>query len=102
MLDGKKVVADDGGTWRASQRMIAHFSRSRPFVTDTVGPLVRTRNVQMEFAVHTNPANRILHTELVGEMNGYMHAMLVRRPDYSDVRSVLVPARAYGAFVEPR
>lgn len=99
MLDGKKVVSDSGGTWRASHRMIAHFAGSAPFVNDTIGPFLRYRTTQMEFVLHTNPANRILHTELVGEMNGYMHALLWRRPDYTESRSVLKPLRVYTPFV---
>jgi hypothetical protein len=100
MLDGKKVVSDSGGTWRASHRMIDHFAVTIPFVTDTAGPFIRYRSAQMEFDLHTNPDNRILHTELVGEMNGYMHAMLWRRPGYTPRNSVLKAERAYMAFVE--
>ena len=99
MLDGKKVVSDSGGTWRASHRMLAHFAGSVPFVNDTIGPFLRYRTAQMEFVLHTNPANRILHTELVGEMNGYMHALLWRRPDYTESRSVLKSVRVYTPFV---
>jgi hypothetical protein len=45
--------------------------------------------------------NRIPHTEMIGEMNGYMHAMLVRRPDYEAGESVLRPVRAYREWIEP-
>jgi len=101
MLDGKKVVTDSGGTWRASQRMIDNLQAAFPFVRDTLGDFIRYRNAQMEFVLHPNPANRILHTEMIGEMNGYMHAMLVRIGGYTRENSVLRPARAYTRWVEP-
>ncbi|MEP6509303.1 MAG: hypothetical protein ABJC63_13845, partial [Gemmatimonadales bacterium] len=41
------------------------------------------------------------HTEMIGEMNAYMHAMLVRRPDYDRDSTVLKRARAYTKWVEP-
>jgi len=62
---------------------------------------VRYRGTQIDFLLHPNPANRILHTEMIGEMNGYMHAMLVRRPDYEAGESVLRPMRAYREWIEP-
>jgi hypothetical protein len=99
MLDGKKVVSDSGGTWRASHRMMDQFARSAPFTADTLGEFLRYHTAQMEFLLHPNPQNRILHTEMIGEMNGYMHAMLVRRPSYRE--SVLKTARMYTPFVEP-
>ena len=37
MLDGRKVVSDSGGTWRASQRMIQSMMRHFVLDRDTVG-----------------------------------------------------------------
>lgn len=101
MLDGRKVVSDSGGTWRATGRMIEHLSSTRSFVQDTLGAFERLLAPQVEMLRHPNPANRILHTELVGEMNGYMHALLTGRAAYDQGESVLVPARAYEAFIRP-
>jgi hypothetical protein len=56
---------------------------------------------KVEILLHPNPANRILHTEMIGEMNGYMHALLVRRAGYERLENVLVPRRAYDRWVEP-
>ena len=76
-LNGKKVVGDDGGTYRATHRMIdrlqidldlAHRIEKGFRITES-----STRNVQ--FIVHANPSNEILHTKLVGEMNGFLFAM---------------------------
>ena len=100
MFEGKKVVSDSGGTWRASHRMIENLQQSSSLTTDTLGDFIRYRGEQIEILLHPNPANRILHTELVGEMNGYMHATLVRRPGYAGADSLLKPVRAYSRWVE--
>ncbi|MCA0374409.1 MAG: hypothetical protein LCH84_01995 [Gemmatimonadetes bacterium] len=100
MLDGKKVVADDGGTWRASQRLLTWLATvPEPVVHDTLGVFRRWRAMdgRLEVLLHPNPANRILHTALVGEMNGYAYTMLVRRPG-----ALQQPGepRVYSAFVD--
>lgn len=100
MLDGKKVVSDSGGTWRATHRMLDDFQTPFALQRDTLGDFIRYRSGQIELLLHPNPGNRILHTEMIGEMNGYMHAMLVRRPGYSDQTSVLEPERIYRRWVE--
>jgi hypothetical protein len=99
MLDGKKVVSDSGGTWRATERMLTYFTAPFALQSDSLGDFRRYHSAQMELLRHPNPANRILHTEMIGEMNGYMHAMLVRRPGNGP--SVLKPQRAYTPWVEP-
>jgi hypothetical protein len=100
MLDGKKVVGDSGGTWRASQRMIENLGPALALKRDTLGTFIRYRAPQVEILLHPNPQNKILHTEMIGEMNGYMHAMLTGRPAYEGGESLLKPSRAYTAFVE--
>ncbi|HEY9230422.1 MAG TPA: hypothetical protein VIP11_27465 [Gemmatimonadaceae bacterium] len=101
-LDGKKVVSDSGGTWRATQRMLDYLRPRFSLARDTLGEFLRDKNTQIEILRHPNPKNRILHTEMIGEMNGYMHAMLARRPDYERGEPVLAPVRAYTRWVEPR
>ncbi|HUQ48080.1 MAG TPA: hypothetical protein VM053_07550 [Gemmatimonadaceae bacterium] len=100
MLDGKKVVSDSGGTWRASARMMNYLREPFELKADTLGAFHRYRAPQVDFLLHPNPANRILHTEMIGEMNAYMHAMLVRRPKYDAGRTLLKAARAYSQWVE--
>ncbi len=102
MLDGKKVVSDSGGTWRASHRMLDNFhtAHSVRFTEDRLGDFIRYRAPQIEILLHPNSANRILHTEMIGEMNGYMHALLTLRPAYERGPSVLTPSRAYSRWVE--
>jgi hypothetical protein len=73
---------------------------SLPFTTDTLGGFLRYRAPQIDILLHPNPTNRILHTEMIGEMNGYMHALLARRPEYERGSTVLQPSRAYGRWVD--
>jgi hypothetical protein len=100
MLDGKRVVSDSGGTWRASQRMLDYLRPAFPLSDVRLGDWIRYRHPQIEILLHPNPGNRILHTEMIGEMNGYMHALLVRRPGYEEGRALLASARAYTQWVE--
>ena len=99
-LDGKKVVSDSGGTWRASHRMMENLNAAFPLTEGREGDFIQFRNDQLIFLLHPNPQNRILHTEMIGEMNGYMHAMLLRRQGYSSAGSLLRPSREYTAWVE--
>jgi pimeloyl-ACP methyl ester carboxylesterase len=93
-LNGNKVVGPDGGTFRATQRMVAGFkphfeiteTQSDPF-TEYFGLDGRVR-----FYVHRNPQNKILHTALVGEMNGLIQAQTLGTPQEGE----------WGAFGGPR
>ena len=78
-----------------------YFRPSFALAAGTLGDFICYHARQIDFLLHPNPANRILHTEMIGEMNGYMHAMLVRRPDYEAGESVLRPVRAYREWIEP-
>jgi hypothetical protein len=100
MLDGKKVVSDSGGTWRATHRVLDDLRRSYSLSADTLGDFLRYRAPQIEILLHPNRENRILHTEMIGEMNGYMHAMLVRRAGYGAGNTVLKRERVYTPWVE--
>lgn len=97
-LDGKKVVSETGGTWRASQRMLEYLRTTHALTEDRLGPFSRYRDAQIEILLHPNPENRILHTALVGDMNGYLHALLVGRAGYRE--PVLGPPRAYARWLE--
>ena len=97
-LDGRKVVSETGGTWRASQRMLDYLRPAHPLTAGRLGEFIRYHDAQIEILLHPNPENRILHTVMVGELNGYMHALLVRRPGYE--QPVLGSPRAYTAWLE--
>ncbi|MEO8578099.1 MAG: hypothetical protein ABI556_15420 [Gemmatimonadales bacterium] len=100
MLDGKKVVSDSGGTWRASERMISYLGDRFELSVDQLADFKRYRDRQVELLLHPNPENKILHTAMIGEMNGYMHAMMVRRPGYENEDGILKPARVYEKWIE--
>jgi hypothetical protein len=100
-LDGRKVVSDSGGTWRATERMWRSLSPRLTFTRDTLGAFVRDRAAQVQLLRHPNRSNRILHTEMIGEMNGFMHVMLLGTAGYSDLNSVLRPERVYTRFIQP-
>lgn len=76
-LNGKPVVGPTGGTFRATERMHARFAREVAFTETRVGD-VRIRAAlddRLTLVVHSNPKNVILHTALVGEMNGLLHVL---------------------------
>ena len=100
MVDGKKVVSETGGTWRASQRIVNYVKTWFPFNSDKLGEFLRYRNEQVEILFHPNLENRILHTAMIGDMNGYMHAMMLRRPGYENEDGILKSARVYEQWVE--
>jgi len=94
-LNGKKVVSADGGTYRATQRMLTRFGKDMTLTEcksgdfDTrLGPEDRAA-----FYVHPNPQNKILHTVMVGEMNGLMKVL-------TDDTMLGTP-RAYSKWVQP-
>jgi hypothetical protein len=76
-LNGKKVVSPTGGTYRASQRMLERLKRDVAMTEESLGPFRRHRGLagQLEFFIHPNPENKILHTILVGEMNGLLQGL---------------------------
>jgi hypothetical protein len=77
VLNGKKAIGPDGGTFRATERMHKRFQRDVPFVESKDGDF-RNRiamDGRLALLVHSNPANRILHTALVGEMNGLLRGL---------------------------
>jgi len=72
MLDGKKVIGPTGGTFRATGRM-REALRELFDLTDRVNlPFHETMGLdgRIHLLVHGNPENKILHTALVGDMNG--------------------------------
>ena len=80
--------------------MLGHFENAMPMRRDTMGDFVRFSGRQVEVLLHPNPTSRILHTELIGEMNGYMHANLSRRPGEENGPSVLGALRAYSRWID--
>jgi hypothetical protein len=100
-LNGKPVVGTDGGTFRATERMRARFAKDTPLAESKIGDFISRSGLDGQIAlhVHTNPQNRILHTALVGEMNGLLHGLT----ESESVRKwgTLGGPRAYTKWVQP-
>jgi hypothetical protein len=76
-LDGKKVVGPTGGTFRATGRMVERLKKDGEVreATDGAFKTYSAMGGQVWCFVHPNLENKILHTALVGEMNGLLHAL---------------------------
>jgi hypothetical protein len=81
-FDGKRVVGPDGGTFRATRRMIEAFKPDFAMTESQAGPFTEYAGLdgRVRFFVHPNPQNKILHTALVGDMNGLVHAQTLGTP----------------------
>lgn len=100
-LNDKPIVGPDGGTFRATARMHARFAKDVTFAETTANDFV-TRTAldgQLALLVHTNPKNRILHTALVGEMNGLLRGLT--ESDAKPAWGAFGGPRAYTKFVQP-
>lgn len=76
-LNGKQVVGPDGGTFRATERMHTSFAATLPLSERQIGDFTLNTGLdgRLQLVVHRNPENKILHTALVGEMNGLAYAI---------------------------
>jgi hypothetical protein len=101
-LDGKLVVGPDGGTYRATHRMLETFGKHAALLPSRQGDVERFESSDHRslFLLHTNPANKILHTALVGEMNGLLLALTYGTPEEKGWGTFGGP-RAYTAWVRP-
>ena len=82
-FNGKKVVGPTGGTYRATGRMREALGKMFPLTEKINPPFQETTGLdgRVHFFVHPNPDNKILHTVLVGEMNGLLQAATVGTPN---------------------
>ncbi len=78
-LDGKKVIGPDGGTFRATQRMVKSFREEGELIerSSKVERVYEGFAGKLRFVVRENPQNKILHTAIVGEMNGLLYGLTV-------------------------
>ena len=100
-LNGKKVVSPTGGTFRATHRMLNDVRSQTPLVETIQGEFLKYVGLDGQFVslVHPNPENRILHTRLVGEMNGLLAALTIGTP-YQGNWSKLASSRAYSKWID--
>jgi hypothetical protein len=80
-LEGKKIVSDTGGTFRATDRMAAGLGQ-RLSLSSSQSGLFSLRSDpadQVRLLVRQNPENLIWHTRLV-EQNGLLYALTAGTP----------------------
>ncbi len=101
-LDGKPIVSATGGTYRRTLEMVERIGRDIPLTESKSGDLLRYRGLggRVDLILHGNPQNKILHTALVGPMNGFIHAMTVGTP-YEDKAAVFNTSPAYLPYIQP-
>jgi hypothetical protein len=101
-LNGKKVVGPDGGTFRATGRMRDGLGKLFELQDSQGDPFAETVGLdgRIHFYVHPNPQNRILHTALVGEMNGLVHVATLGA-EQDETWGKFGGPRAYTKYVQP-
>lgn len=99
---GKRVVGPTGGTFRATRRMRDRFAEEVGITESTRGPFTMYDAVdrRLHMLVHANPNNKILHTALVGDMNGFLYALTHGTP-HAEQWGQLGGPRAYTEFIAP-
>ncbi len=100
-LDGKKVVGPSGGTFRATKRMLDNFHSRTTLQQSQQGDFIQKTGFNGKFVawVHPNPDNIILHTRMVGEMNGLLAALAVGTP-HQETWGYPQSPRAYASRVD--
>lgn len=98
-LDGKPVVGPTGGTFRATERMTAWFGNELSLADSRMDDMVTRKGLdgRIVFHVHLNPQNKILHTALVGDMNGLLEATA----DAETKWGTFGGPRAYSKHIQP-
>ncbi len=98
--NGKLANGPDGGTYRATERMRARIERDRKLAPRLVGDFDAWDDTARQIAVRVNRnyPNRILHTALVGDMNGLLFALDYGAPAAD---GVLTTRRAHTEFIDP-
>lgn len=98
-LNGKPVVGPTGGTYRATERMRTRFAKDVPLTAGTLGDFDTHTGLDGRLAllVHRNPKTVILHTALVGEMNGLLRGLAGDDPAWGAFGG----PRAYTQWVQP-
>jgi hypothetical protein len=101
-FDGKKVVGPDGGTFRATQRMVDSLGDELKITKEEAPPFTRYSGLdgRVRMFVHGNPQNKILHTALVGDMNGLVYAQTLGS-DRETTWGQFGGPRAYEKWIQP-
>lgn len=104
-FQGKKVVSDDGGTYRATERMVARFEKDEPVQRGAIADLQSDALCDGRALLlrHPNPKKVILHTALVGEFNSFAFACLWGQASEAEAKpeALLAGPRCYKQFIMP-
>ncbi|HEX3600215.1 MAG TPA: hypothetical protein VHU84_08725 [Lacipirellulaceae bacterium] len=100
-LNGKKVVGPTGGTYRATGRMQEALGKAFTLTNSAHDPFLETSGLggRIRFYRHPNLDNKILHTVLVGEMNGLLQVATLGTPQEGKWGTFGGP-RAYTKYVQ--
>jgi hypothetical protein len=101
-LNGKKVVSDTGGTFRASHRMLDRFRKDLKVehLAEDLFDVYFALHDQVLVRIHKNPDVKILHTVLV-ERNGLVEALVYGTPADGTWNGTFWGDRAYKRFIQP-
>jgi hypothetical protein len=100
-FNGKRVVGPTGGTYRKTHKMITRFKKDVELGKSVENDIIRYRDLygQMDIIIHTNPKNKILHTVLVGDMNGFIHSSTTGS-EYENMAGVFNGPLAYEKWIQ--
>jgi hypothetical protein len=98
-LNGKRIVSATGGTWYRSRLLRDDLAALFPFTETTFNEIVRVTSPdrRIQFLLHKNPENRVLHTVQV-EKNGLIHCMVSGTPQEEHSYQYF-SERAYSEFI---
>lgn len=101
-VDGKLVNGPEGGTYRATHRMLEKFAHHVTLAETVQGDFTRWEGLQGRclLLIHNNPGNKILHTALVGDMNGFLMAVTQGTKNAATWGTFGGP-RAYTDWIQP-
>jgi hypothetical protein len=84
--------------------MVEAFRKELPLEDGNIGSYTTFTAPQVEMFIHKNPDNKILHTMLVGEFNGFIRAMSDLKPgpreSWEKPLASLEGPRAYTGWIE--
>lgn len=101
-INGKPIVSETGGTWRATDRMARRLEQDLEFAGGTSDGLQTSvsLNGQVFIGRHPNPENKILHTVLV-EKNGFVSGVLWGRLELAALDRPFANNPVYMANLNP-
>jgi len=99
---GKLIVGPTGGTFRRTRTMVQRIGFEIELVKTEEKEIIRHRDKrgQIDIILHKNPENKILHTVLVGDMNGLIHAE-TSGTKYENMAGIFGGALAYEKWIQP-